>query len=148
MSNYTVKKYICNQLSIFWSQHICISGRVRDRRLDDFPQYKPLTCGDRIILVQQSQYHGCWCPGSLRRHDIGAHDIAYVLHQVDFIYLCHNSVWRNDINCKYMFMLLLKNKYHVKGWQILYISAESRVKTITKQHLAKLCICCGIYIIQ
>ena len=35
-------------------------------------------CGDRIIPVQHSQYHGLWCPGSLRRQDIGTHDIDYV----------------------------------------------------------------------
>ena len=38
----------------------------------------PLTCGDRIIPVQQSQYYGCCCPGSLRRQDISTHDINYV----------------------------------------------------------------------
>ena len=37
-----------------------------------------LACGDRINSVQRSQYHGCWCPGSLRRQDINAHDIDYV----------------------------------------------------------------------
>ena len=36
------------------------------------------TCGDRIILVQHSQYHGCWGPGSLRRQDISTNDIYYV----------------------------------------------------------------------
>ena len=38
----------------------------------------PLTCGDRVISVWLGQYHGCWCPGSLRRQDINSHDIDYV----------------------------------------------------------------------
>ena len=38
----------------------------------------PLTCGDRVNLVQQSKYHGCSCPGSLRHQDIRTHDIDYV----------------------------------------------------------------------
>ena len=40
--------------------------------------FKPLTCGDRIIPVQHSQYRGCWCPGSLCRQDISTHDIDCV----------------------------------------------------------------------
>ena len=35
-------------------------------------------CGGRIIPVQQSQYRGCCCPGSLRHQDIGTYDIDYV----------------------------------------------------------------------
>ena len=31
-----------------------------------------------INSVQHSKYHGCWCPGSLRRQDISTHDIDYV----------------------------------------------------------------------
>ena len=38
----------------------------------------PLKCGDRINAVQHCQYHGCWCPGSLRRQDISTHDTDYV----------------------------------------------------------------------
>ena len=34
--------------------------------------------GDQINLVQHSQYHGRWYPGSLRRQDISTHDIDYV----------------------------------------------------------------------
>ena len=34
--------------------------------------------GDRVNSVQLGQYHGCWCPGSLRRQDISSHDIDYV----------------------------------------------------------------------
>ena len=28
--------------------------------------------------LTHSQYHGCWCPGSLRRQGINIHDIDYV----------------------------------------------------------------------
>ena len=35
-------------------------------------------CGDQIISVQPSQYHGYWYPASLRRQDISTHDIDYV----------------------------------------------------------------------
>ena len=31
-----------------------------------------------IISVKLGQYHGCWCPSSLRRQDISSHDIDYV----------------------------------------------------------------------
>ena len=27
--------------------------------------------------IELGQYHGCWCPGSLRRQDINSHDIEY-----------------------------------------------------------------------
>ena len=40
--------------------------------------YQPLKCGDRIIPVQHSQYHGCWCSGSLRHQEISTHYIDYV----------------------------------------------------------------------
>ena len=35
-------------------------------------------CRDRVNLVQHSKYHGCWCPGPLRREDISIRDIDYV----------------------------------------------------------------------
>ena len=46
--------------------------------IDSHCYYEPLMCWDQIILVQHSQYHGCWCPGSLSRQDISAHDTDYV----------------------------------------------------------------------
>ena len=61
------------------------------------------------------QYHGCWCPGSLCRQDISTHDTDYVeqvgpcLTQERISTTCVMSVWRNDRNCKYIFMFLLKN---------------------------------------
>ena len=73
------------------------------------------TCEDRINSVQHSQSHGCWCPGSLRRHDISNHDIDYV----EKVSSCFTrgristirvmSMWRNYINCTYMFSFPLKN---------------------------------------
>ena len=35
-------------------------------------------CGDRIIPVQYSQYHVCWCPGSLRHQDTNTYDIEKI----------------------------------------------------------------------
>ena len=60
------------------------------------------------------QYHDCWCPGSLRRQDISSHDTDYVesagpcLTQGGISITCVSLMWRNDIKCKYMFMLSLK----------------------------------------
>ena len=39
---------------------------------------QPLWFWDRNILGQLVQYHGCWCPDSLRRHGIGSHNIDCV----------------------------------------------------------------------
>ena len=44
-----------------------------DHQLD-----KPLACVDRFNSVQHSKYHGCWCPGSLRRQDISVYGIDYI----------------------------------------------------------------------
>ena len=56
------------------------------------------------------QFHGCWCPGSLRRQDIISHDInciGYVDPSLTWgriFSTCVKSMWRNDIKSKYMFM--------------------------------------------
>ena len=49
--------------------------------------------------VQQSQYHGCWCRGSLHCQDFSTHDIDYVewidaclIWEKDFNYQCHVNV--------------------------------------------------------
>ena len=45
--------------------------------------------------VQHSEYHGCWCPDSLRRQDISTHYINYTFLSYlrnEFNYLCHVSV--------------------------------------------------------
>ena len=76
---------------------------------------KPLTCGDRVNSVWLGQYHGCWCPGSLRRQDISSHDIDYVeyvgpgLTWGRILSTCVILMWSNDIKCKYMFVFPLKN---------------------------------------
>ena len=70
-------------------------------------------CGDRVISVEQDQYHGCWCPGSLRRQNISTHDADYVeqvshcLTRDRISTTCDMQVWRDD--SKNMFMFLLKN---------------------------------------
>ena len=68
-----------------------------------------------IDSVQHSKYRGCWCPGALRRQGINTHVIDYI----EYVGPCLTrgmisttwvkSVWRNDIKCKYMFMLPVKN---------------------------------------
>ena len=61
------------------------------------------------------QYHGCWCPASFRCQDISTHDIDYVewvstcLTWEWISTTCVMPVWRNQRNCKYMFLFLLKN---------------------------------------
>ena len=62
-------------------------------------ELKPSTCGDRINSVQPREYHGCWCPGSLRRQDISTHDIDNVdtctflsYSRKNFSYLCNVNV--------------------------------------------------------
>ena len=67
--------------------------------------YQPLMCGDRVISVYLGHYHGCWCPGSLRRQDISSHDIDYVveagpcLTRGGISTTCVLLVWRNDVKC-------------------------------------------------
>ena len=72
-------------------------------------------CGDRVISVSLGQYHGFWCPGSLRHQDIRSHDIDYIKYVGPYLVsgrilsTCVISMWRNDIKCKDMFMFTLKN---------------------------------------
>ena len=82
--------------------------------VDIFHVSYPLTCGDRINSLQHSKYHGCGCPGSLRRQDISTHDIDYV----DYVSYCLTWggisiacvmwIWRNDMRYEYMFLFSLK----------------------------------------
>ena len=66
------------------------------------------------------QYHGCWCPGSLRRQAISSHDIDYVswggrcLTRRRVPASCVISVWRKDRNCKCMFISFCCKIYRVK----------------------------------
>ena len=72
----------------------------------------------RVISVQLGQYHGCWCPGSLRRQDISSHNIDYVeyvspgLTWERILSTCVISMWSNDIKCKYMFYVPSENLAH------------------------------------
>ena len=72
-------------------------------------------CGDRVNSVYLGQYHGCWCPGSLRRQDISSHDIDYIEYvgpsriRGSVLSTCVKSMWSNGIKCKYMFMFYPKN---------------------------------------
>ena len=76
---------------------------------------EPLTCVDQVISVWLGQYHGCWCPGFLRRQDISSHDIDYVeyvgpgLTWGRILRTCVILMWSNDIKCKYVFMFTLKS---------------------------------------
>ena len=88
---------------------------------------QPLTCGDRVISVWLGQYHGCWCPGSLRRQDISSDDIDYVEYVGPgrtwerISSFCIISMWSNAIKCKYMFMFPLKNLAR-QGLNIPYLA--------------------------
>ena len=59
-------------------------------------------------------YHGCWCPGSLRRQDISSHDIDYVEYVTSCLtwgrntITCAISVWKNDINWRYILCSIWK----------------------------------------
>ena len=83
-------------------------------------------CRDRVNSVKLGQYHGCWCPGSLRRQDISSHDIDYVeeagpcLTWGGISTTCVLLVWRNDI--KYKYMLSLK-KVARKGLRV-YVATD------------------------
>ena len=69
---FTEMKLIPDSLAMAWNEKTV-------HHTDMMTQWKglPLTCGDRVNSVQLGQYHGCWCPSSLRRQDISSHDIDY-----------------------------------------------------------------------
>ena len=110
--------------------------------------YLPLTCGDRSISVYLGQYHGCWCPGSLRGQDISSHDIDYIeyvgpsLTWASVLSTCVKSMWGNDIKCKYMFMFPQK-KLARKGLKKLKRFLEmntSQISTPAQGTVNKYCI--------
>ena len=76
---------------------------------------KHLTCGDQIILVQHSQWHGRWRPGFLRGQDIGTHDIDYeeylnsCLTRWRISTTCAMSAWRNYMNHRYIPIFPMKS---------------------------------------
>ena len=81
------------------------------------------------LTTRVGQYHGCWCPDSLRRKDISIHDIDYLeyvgpgLTWGRISSTCVISMWSNDIKCKYMFMFPLKNLAHKGTWVNTFIHA-------------------------
>ena len=46
-----------------------------------------VTCGDRINSVKHSEYHCCWCPGSLCHQDISIHDIEYNHNDIIIVFI-------------------------------------------------------------
>ena len=113
-----------NSLTVHWYN---ILAKVCDNQ--------HLTCREQIVPVQHRKYHGCWCPGSLRRQDISTHDIGYVEYMWSCLTsggistTCAMSVWRNDINCKCIFMYL---------WKIQYVRAKLHSYT---DYLWEVCHC-------
>ena len=69
----------------------------------DSSEIKTLNVRHRVISVWLGQYHGCLCPGSLRRQDISSHDIDYVeyvgpgLTWRRILSTCVMSIWSNDM---------------------------------------------------
>ena len=57
---------------------VFLANFIRHNLLSNIDLFQHRTCGDRINSVQHSQYHDCWCPGSLRRQDINTQDVDYV----------------------------------------------------------------------
>ena len=73
-----------------------------------------VTCQHSILNVRGRKYSGCWCPVSLRRQGIRTHCIDYV-ESVSYCLIWGSisttrvkSVWRTDINCRHIFVLLWK----------------------------------------
>ena len=78
--------YVLRHCILYYIIHVLESWFVFEDLVYDVQPYtiwlifyiQPLTCRDRINLVQHSQYHSCWCLGSLHRQDISTHAIVYV----------------------------------------------------------------------
>ena len=55
-----------------------LSSRILTTSMSPLNPYRAATELSRFnYMYQVGQYHGCWCPGSLRRQDISSHDIDY-----------------------------------------------------------------------
>ena len=89
----------------------CRTDTKHSPTLPDPDALKPSTFGDQINPAQHSKCHCCWCHGSLRRQDIGTHDIDNVEQRSPCLIrgristTCVMSMWRNDIKCKYIYTL-------------------------------------------
>ena len=76
-------KPLSEPMMVNFTMHICIPRPQWDKPKNhvwEMIWYMPGNGGLnpwRVISVQLGQYHGCWCPGSLRRQDINSHDIDY-----------------------------------------------------------------------
>ena len=124
-SNNYLKQFIFNSWRVVWYLNDRFDGRLLLKKLwNTYENLTPLACGDRVISVWLGQYHCCRCPGSSRRQVISSHDNfmgspCLTRWRIPTTYVV--SVWRNDRNCKYMFMFLLKNlarkQFQVKSLQ-------------------------------
>ena len=98
----------------FWSQALILQ----------YTNFERIFWRARETLVKQP-------PGSLRRQAISSHDIDYEeyvgpgLTWGRILSTCVMSMWSNDIKCKYMFILPLKNLAR-KGFIWLQISVTRR----------------------
>ena len=70
----SLKASIMENVSIWWCHHDVKPQQSLNCGLISLP----LTFRDWTNLVQQSKYHGWWCPGSLHCQNISTHDIDYV----------------------------------------------------------------------
>ena len=62
-----------NQIEVHFYNQLHSCGTYRDN--EKLMLLLTLNIQGRINSVQHSQYHGDWCPGSLRRQDISTNDI-------------------------------------------------------------------------
>ena len=96
------------QICRYWSSYQLV---LRSNHL--WNQVNHQRAETELSQFQLGQYHGCWCPGSLRRQDISSHDIDYVEYVGPCLtWIRISSTWvismlRNDIKCKYLFMSAL-----------------------------------------
>ena len=107
-------------------------GAISWRNIDSIMKWALLMKSLIAVVVgwcwMHSQYHGCWCPGSLHRQDISSHDIDYVEYVGAgvtwgrILSTCVLSMWSNDIKCKYIFMFSLKKLAHK---ELIYLMTNS-----------------------
>ena len=113
-----INKHSVTVYKNFYLHQLC-THRSQVQTLANKCEFPPSQYGDWIIPVQHSQYHDCWCPGSLCHQDMSIHDIDYVEEVRSCLTwernstTCVMSVWRKYINCRCMFMFLMNNLAHV-----------------------------------
>ena len=89
------------------------NGEAGDLRRHLTPNYDGIV----IIPVEQSQYHGCWCPGSLPWHQHPWYWLCRICRMLSYIwkddnYLCHVNVGEGE-----------------KLGIYVYVSAEKKIST-------------------